>query len=83
MIICDLCGEQKECSQREIEGKEFDICAECWRPLKEKLKGKGRAKRRRETVFLPPRTGPEREPDEPKSPPGLPPKIFGSAERTN
>lgn len=26
MIICDLCGETKDCLQREIEGKEYDIC---------------------------------------------------------
>ena len=25
MIICDLCGEAKDCLQREIEGKEYDI----------------------------------------------------------
>jgi len=83
MILCDLCGVQKECLPKEIEGREFDICADCWRPLEENLKGKGRIKRRRETVFLPPRTAPERDPEEPKAPPGLPPKIFGSAERAN
>ena len=42
MILCDLCGQVKECLQKEIDGKEFDICADCWRPLEEKLKGKGR-----------------------------------------
>lgn len=82
MILCDLCGQAKECLQKEIEGREFNICVECWRPLEEKLKGKGRLKRKRETVFLPPRPVPEREPEEPKSPPGLPPKIF-SADRAN
>ena len=55
MIICDLCGETKDCSHREIEGKEYDICSECWTPLALKLKGKGRAKNP-ETVFLPPRS---------------------------
>jgi len=25
MILCDLCGESKECLQKEIEGKEYDI----------------------------------------------------------
>jgi len=30
MIVCDLCGEVKDCLQKEIEGKEYDICAECW-----------------------------------------------------
>lgn len=83
MTLCDLCGRARECSQKEIEGREFDICADCWRPLEEKLKGKGRLKRR-ETVFLPPRTAPERELEaEPKSPPWLPPKIFGQAGQGN
>ena len=76
MILCDWCGQAKECLQKEIDGREFDICADCWRPIEEKLKGKGRPKRRREMVFLPPQTAPEREPDDPKRPPG-PPKIFG------
>jgi len=35
MILCDSCGEAKECLQRVIDGKEFDICADCWRPLEE------------------------------------------------
>ena len=83
MIICDLCGKQKECLQKEIEGREFDVCADCWRPLEEKLKGKGRVKRKPEMVFLPPRTALEPEPGDPKTPPDLPPKIFGSAEKTN
>jgi hypothetical protein len=39
-------------------------------------------KRKRETVFLPP-TVPEREPEAPKPMPGMPPKIFGGAERAN
>jgi hypothetical protein len=30
MIICDLCGEAKNCLQKEIEGKKYDICSECW-----------------------------------------------------
>ena len=33
MIICDLCGKAKDCQQKEIEGKQYDICAECWNPL--------------------------------------------------
>ena len=59
VILCDLCGQAKECSPRQIEGREYDICADCWNPLAEKLKGKGRMKKERETVFLPPlkRTG--------------------------
>jgi hypothetical protein len=54
MIICDLSGEAKDCLQKEIEGKEYDICSECWNSFAQKLRGKGRAKSR-ETVFLPPR----------------------------
>ena len=77
MILCDLCGQAKECLPREIDGREFDICADCWRLLEEKLKGKGRVKKRREMVFLPPREVPE--PEEPQTPPRLPPKIIGQA----
>lgn len=54
MILCDLCGQPKECQPKEIEGREYDICSECWNPLAEKLKGKGRAKKEQEMVFLPP-----------------------------
>jgi ribosome-binding protein aMBF1 (putative translation factor) len=42
MMRCDLCGTAVACLQKEIEGKEFDICESCWRPLAEKLSGKGR-----------------------------------------
>jgi ribosome-binding protein aMBF1 (putative translation factor) len=80
MILCDLCGQARECLQKEIEGRVFDICADCWHPLQEKLKGKGRVKREREMVVLP-RTSPETE--EPKTPPGSPPRIFGEATRLN
>jgi ribosome-binding protein aMBF1 (putative translation factor) len=81
MMVCDLCGKTKHCLQKEIEGKEYDICSACWNPLAQKLKGKGRAKSR-ETVFLPPpRTFRQREDDEPEPLPGEPPKIFGAADR--
>jgi hypothetical protein len=84
MILCDLCGESKECLQKEIEGREYDICAECWDPLAEKLKGKGRVNKSREMVLLPPpRVVEEREGEEPKPLPGGPPKIWGEAERLN
>ena len=53
MILCDLCGESTECLQKEIDGREYDICADCSHLLTEKLKGKGRAEQNRETVFLP------------------------------
>jgi hypothetical protein len=83
MILCDLCEQPRECLPKEIEGREFDICASCWLPLEEKLKGKGRAKGTREMVLLP-RTMPEpEETKELKMPPGSPPKIFGEAPRPN
>jgi len=77
MILCDLCGQTKECQPKKIEGKEYDICAECWNPLAEKLKGKGRVKKERETVFLPSQAIPEPKPEDPKPVPGEPPKIWG------
>jgi ribosome-binding protein aMBF1 (putative translation factor) len=83
VILCDLCGEAKKCLPKEIEGKEFDICADCWRPFAEKLKGKGRVKKSRETVFLPPASLPEREPEKPKPMPEEPPKILCSADGVN
>jgi hypothetical protein len=63
MIVhkCDLCGQVKECLQKEIDHKEYDICRECWTELKIKLQGKGRVKESREIVLLPP-------PQEPTSP---------------
>src|SRR5262249_51700015 len=39
---CDLCGQAKKCLKKKIDGKEYDICSDCWTPLAEKLKGKGR-----------------------------------------
>jgi hypothetical protein len=73
MILCDLCGHARECLRKEIEGREFDICADCWRPLEEKLKGKGRIRRARDMVVLLPAIP---ETGEPGTPPGLP-KILG------
>lgn len=80
MITCDLCGEAKDCLQKEIEGKEYDICSECWKPLEQKLRGKGRL--RKEIVFLPPPIEKERE-DEEKPEPGEPPKIWGQVDQPN
>ena len=83
MIICDLCGATKDCLQKEIAGKEYDICAECWDSLAQKLRGKGRVKGR-EAVFLPPpRAITEREDEEPNPPPGEPPKIWGAVDTSN
>jgi ribosome-binding protein aMBF1 (putative translation factor) len=75
MILCDLCGKEKNCRSREIEGKEYDICSECWAPIAAKLKGKGRTPQ--ETVFLPPPAIQTPEPTETKPVPGEPPKIVG------
>jgi hypothetical protein len=82
MILCDLCGQSKECLQKEIDGKEYDVCFECWNALAEKLKGKGRMRSREIVLLPPPRVVTERE-DEPKPLPGEPPKIWGAAVRLN
>ena len=75
MIVCDLCGRAKECLPKEIEGKKYDIYSECWNPLEVKLKGKGRVKKERETVFLPSPLK-EPEPQKAKPEPGKPPTIW-------
>jgi hypothetical protein len=81
MITCDLCGKAKDCLQKEIEGKEYDICSECWNPFAQTLRGKGRT-RNRETVILPPPNAfKDREDEEPKPLPGDPPIIWGTADR--
>ena len=80
MITCDLCGEAKDCLQKEIEGKEYDICSECWRPFEQKLRRKGRVKK--EIVFLHPPTDKERK-DEEKPGPGEPPQIWGGLDQPN
>ncbi|PYT77198.1 MAG: hypothetical protein DMG40_24245 [Acidobacteria bacterium] len=77
MITCDLCGKAKDCLQKEIDGRQYDVCAECWNPLAQRLEGKGR--KIRETVFLPPRPVKEREEEE-EPLPGGPPKIWGALE---
>lgn len=80
MIVCDLCGKTNECFERQIEGKQYDICAECWDPLAAKLKGKGRVINRRDIVLLP-SLSPQTEAPESKPDPEYPPKIWGSAEK--
>jgi len=77
MIICDLCWDGKDCLQKEIAGKQYDICAECWNPLAQKLTGKGRTKYR-ETVFLPEPRRKAREEEPPEPLPGEPPTIWGN-----
>ena len=79
MIICDLCGQARDCLQKEIEGKEYDICSDCWSALAERLRGKGRTKNR-EVVFLPPPIK-ERVDEDPEPLPGEPPKIWGATNR--
>jgi ribosome-binding protein aMBF1 (putative translation factor) len=44
MMRCDLCGTTAKCVQKEIDGREFDLCEPCWKPFAEKLAGKGRPK---------------------------------------
>jgi hypothetical protein len=79
MIICDLCNKAKECLQKEIEGKEYDICSECWGPIAQRLTGKGRTKNQ-DTVFLPPRALKERGHEEEEPLPGGPPTIWGAVD---
>ena len=76
MIVCDICRQAKDCFSKEIEGKVYDICSDCWNPLEAKLKGKGRVKKERETVFLPSPVK-EPEPQGPKPEQGKPPTIWG------
>jgi|SRR5580698_5675347 hypothetical protein len=80
MIVykCDLCGEVRDCTQREIEHIEYDICAECWDAMVSKLKGKGRPRRHTEIVAHPAPAipAPTREPKQPF--PGAPPTIYSS-----
>jgi ribosome-binding protein aMBF1 (putative translation factor) len=49
MMRCDLCGTTAKCIQKEIDGREFDICEPCWARLADKLAGKGRGKAATET----------------------------------
>lgn len=81
MIVkqCDLCGQIRDCLLKEIDGKEYDICLECWSALEEKLHGKGRSKDR-ERVYLPrPVRTEKQEPEKPH--PGEPPKIWCHSEK--
>ena len=43
MTYCDLCGKPARCVQKVIDGTEFDLCGACWKPMVDKLMGKGRA----------------------------------------
>jgi len=81
MITCDLCGEAKDCLQKEIEGKEYDICSECWTPFAQKLRGKGRMMNREIVFLLAPRINKKREDEELGSLSGELFKIWGVVER--
>ncbi len=84
MIVyrCDLCGELRDCAQRDIGAVEYDICSECWSELMARLKDKGRPKTKRERVTLPPPAITPETTREAKPPyPGKPPDII--AGRTN
>lgn len=78
---CDLCGQVKECLQKEIDRKEYNICEECWIDLQARLQGKGRDKERREIILLPPPREPDEQEEKPE--PGEPPIIRGSSDRPN
>ena len=82
---CDLCNEIRDCAQRVIEDKEYDICSDCWNSLiqkltGQKLTGKGRTKRPHDIVTAPPPCLPD-SPKEPKPSifPGAPPTIYGNS----
>jgi hypothetical protein len=74
---CALCGRMRKCSPKEIEHREYDICALCWKSLETKLRGKGRAHRSRELILLPPVPAPSTEAPA-KALPGHPPTIWGA-----
>jgi hypothetical protein len=74
---CVLCGKVRKCVLKEIDHREYDICARCWKDLESKLQGKGRTRRRRELVLLPPVQAPGAE-ALPKPVPGYPPTIWGA-----
>jgi hypothetical protein len=37
MIVCDLCGQSKVRVQKEIDGREYDICTDSSNPFTQKL----------------------------------------------
>ena len=80
---CDLCDQIKKCGEKEIEGKFYNICLECWRPLEAKLKGKGRVrdKGRIEIPSAPVQTDDGEGKETPF--PGQPPKIWMKSDTVN
>lgn len=77
MVFCDLCERAKECSERRIEDKKYDICADCWNALAAKLKDKGRNAKDRPIVLLP-ASQPAAEPETRPEPHRLP-EIWGKS----
>ena len=72
---CDLCDQIRKCVEKEIEGRLYEICLDCWSPLERKLTGKGRPKDKGQIkVYLPPPPDDKEEDEEPF--PGKPPKIW-------
>ncbi len=71
---CALCGEARESSAKQIEGREYDVCAVCWAELDRKLEGKGRETKRRTAVLIPTPERPKEQPETPR--PNEPPKIW-------
>ena len=85
MIVyrCDLCDQIKNCGEKEIEGRFYHICLECWTPLEVKLKGKGRArdKEKIEPPSLSVQTDDSQEKEIPF--PGQPPKTWMKSDTVN
>ena len=74
---CDLCDQTRECVQKKIDAKYYDVCLECWQPLEAKLRGKGRATAKEPLeVFLPPPTKVDDAHDKEKFFPGAPPDTW-------
>jgi hypothetical protein len=74
---CALCEKMRKCLPKRIEHREYDICAPCWNALDSQLRGKGRARRSRELILLPPVPAPSTEAPA-KALPGYPPTIWGA-----
>jgi hypothetical protein len=53
---CDLCGKIRDCVQKIIEQKEYDLCRRCWASLVNKLSGKGRRLGQAEITLMPARS---------------------------
>ena len=74
ILDCALCGQTKDCLQKVIDGKEYDVCSDCWETISKQLQGKGRIIKRDVVVIAPPDLRREREDERPF--PGVPPKIW-------